>query len=56
MGAGELFEPPRMPRSNLRWTSIPSSENNDTPSRIILQKPECVRANESLCLKGSTYY
>ena len=33
-------QPDKMLRGNLRWTSIPSRGNRNTPSHFILQKPE----------------
>ena len=34
-----LGQPDKMLGGNLRWTSIPSRESRNTPSRFILQKP-----------------
>ena len=37
---GLLGKPNKLRRNDLRWTSIPSRESRNTPSRFMLQKPE----------------
>ena len=40
MGTGKLLvKPIKLLGSNLRWNSIPSMGNRNTPSRFMLQKP-----------------
>ena len=40
MGTGELLgKPCKLRGGDLRWTSIPSRESTNTPSRFMLQKP-----------------
>ena len=39
---------------NLRWTSTPSRGNRNTPSRLILQKPEIAPALMSLLARPIT--
>ena len=42
MGTSKLLwgQPDKMLGGHLRWTSIPSRESRNTPSRFILGKPE----------------